>query len=280
MQNTEQTAQSMKAKTYIPGETKDQRKARKRLEKAPAPEPVKQELPPSNDKHIVCLKWGNKYSSEYVNKLNNMCKRHTQQNIKFHCFTENTNGIDKDITTHPLPDIPRVQGWWYKPWFFSNELPFRGTLLFLDLDVVICDNLDKFFDYEPTKDFVVIRDFNRSMRARWDRINSSVFRMHIGSRQSQYTQFISQKDSIVHRMPGDQDWMYRNCRPWEYWPEEWVRSYKWEMRDRRDLELKNGVRNFKTIGYPTIMKDQSIAVFHGRPNPSDCNDPWVIENWR
>lgn len=164
----------MKAKTYIPGETKDQRKARKRLEKAPLVEPVKQEPPPSNDKHIVCLKWGNKYSSEYVNKLNNMCKRHTQQNIKFHCFTENTNGIDKDITTHPLPDIPRVQGWWYKPWFFSNELPFRGTLLFLDLDVVICDNLDKFFDYEPTKDFVVIRDFNRSMRARWDRINSSV----------------------------------------------------------------------------------------------------------
>ena len=92
----------MKVKTYIPGETKDQRKARKRLEKAPAVEPVKQELPPSNDKHIVCLKCGNKYSSEYVNKLNNMCKRHTQQNIKFHCFTENTNGICL-LYTSPSP---------------------------------------------------------------------------------------------------------------------------------------------------------------------------------
>ena len=56
-----QTQQSMKGKHYIPGETKAQRKERKRLAK---------QTPPSNGKnYVACLKWGDKYTSDYVNKL-------------------------------------------------------------------------------------------------------------------------------------------------------------------------------------------------------------------
>jgi hypothetical protein len=280
----EQTVQSTKqTKTYIPGETKAQRKARKALEKANrnrvSENPVSEQAS-QLDKHIVCLKWGTKYSADYVNKLHNMCSRHSQQNYHFHCFTDNASGIQDGIIVHPLPNIDKLQGWWFKPWFFSDELPIRGTLLFLDLDVVICNNIDRFFNYEPEKDFVIIRDFNRSIREQWDRVNSSVFRLRIGSRAYQYQDFIKNKDHNIKRLPGDQDWMYRGARPFVFWPDEWVRSYKWEMRDRRDLELRNGVRVFKNIGYPKVDKQQSIAVFHGRPFPEDCKDPWVIENWQ
>jgi len=69
-------------KKYITGETKEQRKARKALEKAQRsvenvktlpPESVEivQSLPPKSvDKkyYVLCLKHGMKYSSDYVNK--------------------------------------------------------------------------------------------------------------------------------------------------------------------------------------------------------------------
>ena len=269
-------------------ESKEVRRARKALEKAKKAEeessakPVVEKIlnKKTNNRHIVCLKWGDKYTYDYVNKLHNMCKRHAQEDFEFHCFTENATGIQKGIKIHNLPKIKKLQGWWFKPWFFSNELPFTGTLLFLDLDIVICNNIDRFFNYKPEKDFLIIRDFNRSIRSNWDRVNSSVFRLTVGSRAHKWDNFLSQKDDTIRRMRGDQDWMYRNTKPYWYWPDEWVRSYKWEMRDRRDLELKNGVRQFKTIGYPTVEKEQSIAVFHGKPNPADCKDPWVLENWQ
>ena len=270
----EQTVPSTKQWT----ESKAVRKARKALLKQQAGEKLQPVSP--GDKHIVCLKWGHKYNADYVNKLYNMTMRHSEMDYHFHCFTENPVGIDSHINTHKLPKINKLQGWWYKPWFFSNDLPIRGTLLFLDLDIVVCNNIDRFFNYKPEKDFVIIRDFNRTIRPNWDRVNSSVFRLQIGSRAYQWDNFLKQKDDTVRRMPGDQDWMYRAAKPYDYWPDDWVRRYKWEMRDRRDLELRQGVRVFKNIGYPQVHKDQSIAVFHGRPNPEDCKDPWVIENWQ
>ena len=78
---------------------------------------------------------------------------------------------------------------------------------------------------------------------------------------------------------GDQDWMYRNIRNFTFWPDDWIQSYKWEMRDRRDLQLNKGKRNFIVDAPPKIKDDCSVAVFHGEPNPVDANDSWVRKHW-
>ncbi len=67
-----------------------------------------------------------------------------------------------------------------------------------------------------------------------------------------------------------------------FWPDEWVMSYKWEMRDRRDLAIdsKTRKRNFTVDAPPRIKPNTSIAVFHGDPNPGDANDSWVKEHWQ
>ena len=64
------------------------------------------------------------------------------------------------------------------------------------------------------------------------------------------------------------------------WPDDWIQSYKWEMRNKHDLSIVNGKRNFNIIGDPRINPNGCIAVFHGEPNPDQVKDPWVIENWR
>lgn len=264
-------------KTYLPNETKAERKERKTREKSGLS--ITRPITNDDKKYIVCLKWGNKYSSDYVNKLYNMVSKYCTLDYEFVCFTENSLGINKDIRVEPLPALP-VKGWWYKPYFMSANLPIKGTLLYLDLDLIVFENIDKFFTYKRENDFIIIRDFNRINRQNWDRINSSVFRLKTGSKAEKYDEFVRNPSASMNRLQGDQDWMYKNCKPWDYWPDEWVESYKWEMRGRETLGLINGVRNFVHPGEPKIKKDTSIAVFHGKPDIHEIKDQWVVDNWQ
>ena len=31
---------------------------------------------------------------------------------------------------------------------------------------------------------------------------------------------------------------------------------------------------------PTIADDNLVAVFHGKPDPHECGDAFVVDNWR
>jgi hypothetical protein len=228
--------------------------------------------------YVVCLKWGNKYSPEYVNKLKNMVERNLSLPYEFVCFTEDSKGIDKSIRCEPLPLLP-VNGWWYKLWFLSKDFPLSGTILFLDLDIVIFKNIDKLFTYNITDEFCIIRDFNRSSNTNWNRINSSVFRYQSQTYDQVFEKFISDPYTHLRKFQGDQDFMFKYINQRTLWPDEWIQSYKWEMRSKNDLARIDGKRNFKTIGSPIIKPQTAIAVFHGEPNPKECLDPWVKENW-
>ena len=177
-----------------------------------------------------------------------------------------------------LPTM-NLDGWWFKPWFFSKDMPIQGTMLYFDLDVIVFRNIDKLFTHKP-KQFCIIRDFNRSIRHNFDKINSSVFRLETGMFDPIWQQFKNDPKMHMQKNRGDQDWMYKNIRNFSYWPDEWIQSYKWEMRDRRELSVLNGKRNFIVDAPPKILNDCSVAVFHGEPNPLDANDSWVKKNWK
>lgn len=230
--------------------------------------------------YVVCLKHGHKYSSDYVNNLYNMVKRNLTVPFEFVCFTENTTDLLPIIKTLPLPDIKDMTGWWYKPMFFNKDLPLKGTILFMDLDVVVFENIDRLFTYKPEK-FCIIRDFNRHVRPDWNKMNSSVFRIQTGQHSHVYDDFIY-NPAQAKRLHGDQDWIFLQTKDkeFEFWPDNWIRSYKWEMRGKPDMTFIGGKRNFKTIGEPVIQQDNCIAVFHGDPNPKECRDPWVVDNWK
>lgn len=278
-------------KEYFEGETKDERKARKAREKlAKAQKNVESDiiLPQKNVSHsstknyVVCLKHGSKYSSEYVNVLNNMVKRHTTVPYEFVCFTDDLRGIDPSITTVRLKENG-MSGWWYKPMFFDKNLPLDGNILFFDLDVIIHSNIDKLFLFNLDS-FSICRDFNRSLRPDWKYFNSSVFKLKAGSLGHVYDEFMSDTTKYMRKFHGDQDWIYAQIKDkgsdFQYWPDNWIRSYKWEMRDRRDLQRINGFRNFSKKGVPKVIKESCVAVFHGEPHPHQCEDDWVKENWQ
>lgn len=267
----------MQTVPFMKDETKAERKSRKAQQKLglnlPQPQNINKKL------YVVCLKWGDKYSSDYVNKLYSMVQRNCTLDYQFVCYTENPIGIDKQILIKPLPNLS-LTGWWYKPWFLSNEIGLEGTVLFLDLDLIVFRNIDQLFQYKPEHPFVIIRDFNRQIRPNWDRMNSSVFRFHSGKFAHLFDNFNTNHKSITRRYQGDQDWMYANIKDHVFWPDDWIQSYKWEMRGRETLGIINGKRNFRTPGQPKIKDETRIAVFHGHPNIHECNDTWPMENWR
>ena len=57
--------------------------------------------------HVNCVRWGTKYSIDYVNRLYNMVKRNLPADFTFYCQTDDTNGMDSNIVHLPfLTDLP------------------------------------------------------------------------------------------------------------------------------------------------------------------------------
>lgn len=229
--------------------------------------------------YVLCLKHGTKYSHEYVNRLYNMIKRNCTIDYEFVCLTENSKGLDPNIKIIPLPS--GLSGWWCKPYMYSKELPLNGTILYIDLDVVISGNIDKLFTYEPSQ-WCTVRDFTRSMRPEWKKYNSSVVRFKTGQLDNVWVEYKNNKKEVQRRHFGDQDWLWEATRNNEaaLFPDEWIRSWKWEVRKNKDLTHgPRGERKLKIVENVTPPDECCICVFHGDPNPHNCDDPWVVDNW-
>ena len=236
--------------------------------------------PQQEKNYVLCLKHGTKYSHKYVNTLYNMVKRNCTVDYEFVCLTENSKGLNPDIRTIPLPND--LSGWWCKPYMYSKDLPLYGTILYMDLDVVISGNIDKLFTYE-TDQWCTVRDFTRAMRPEWKKYNSSVVRFKTGQLDSVWIGYINNKKEVQRRHFGDQDWLWEATRNNEaaLFPDEWIRSWKWEVRKSKDLTHgARGERKLKTVENVIPSEECCICVFHGDPNPHNCEDPWVIDNWR
>ncbi len=229
--------------------------------------------------HVVCVKWGNKYPSKYANVLNSMVKRHLTLPFQFHCFTDDADGLDPDINIIKLPKDPIIKTWWSKLWMFSPTIPIQGNILFFDLDVVVFDNIDILFTHNPEK-FMIIRDFNRCRMKEWTYSNSSCMRWRTGTMNYLWDEFQQNAVRIMQQNHGDQDWITKRAKnDINHWPDEWIRSYKWEMVGFKDTKLltKDGKSYFQKPA--KVSPGNRVAVFHGKPNPMECADKFVIDNW-
>ena len=230
--------------------------------------------------NVVCVNWGKKYPKEYTERLYNMVKRNTTKDFKFYVLT------DQYIYKQPINIAqlnPGFEGWWNKLQMFDPDILPEGEWLYFDLDIVIVDNIDCFFEWES---FGIIRDFIRPEEGLLPgkEFNSSVMRFNNYDYQGIWTYYLSNMHQF-HDMQkqinffGDQNVIssYLNhypdvCNPF---PDEWLWSYK------KGVERGKHAGDRSKMFGDTIPEGGKIAVFHGSPNPTEVLDvDWVKEHYR
>ena len=261
---------------------REQRRLDKQKRKEHEADPVFKEHMSLDHKpyYVLCVKNGPKYSAEYVNTLARMVERNCTVDYEFVCLTDNPEGIDDNIKVIKLPRQFRT--WWAKTYMFSNQLGLKGTILYMDLDVVISGNIDRLFTYSPGN-WCIIRDFTRSMRPNWQKYNSSVIRFDYNQLDHLWQDFDKKQNLYERKHYGDQDWLYAVANPKpQLWPDEWIQSWKWEIRKSRQFAPggTRGKRRFKDVEDVEPPEECCITVFHGDPNPELVEDPWVVQNWK
>lgn len=238
-----------------------------------------------NPVNIFCLKWGDKYPSEDVNKLYLMVKANLKRPFKFYCITEESKGLLEDVQVLPLYD-ESLTGWWHKLSIYRKDFyGLEGTALFLDLDVVITSSLDELFDYQPGRT-CSIEDRGGS---KWNVINSSVVRFEIGELNYVWDGFLYNHEWVMQNMHGDQDWLGLVVPSVEKYPVNWVVSYKKDCHSKGwkslghvgEWLMKKGY--LKPMGEAALPKNAKVVIFHGKPDPSDVVDQpykqWKKASW-
>ena len=236
---------------------------------------------------FVCVKWGDKYPSEYVNRLYKMITRHINGEFTLYCLTDNSSDLNSDIRPLPILD-DSLSGWWHKLSLFQEDFHgLKGDFLYLDLDVVIVGGLDEFFSYKPGF-FLASKDLLTGA------LNSSVFRFRIGSQPQIWESFQENAGFISSHYKGDQDWITEKVVDESIWPEEWVVSFKKQCNARiprtygRLGVICRRLGLMKVEGEAKFPERARIVQFHGKPDPEDVMDgsydiykaaPWIKKYW-
>lgn len=89
--------------------------------------------------NIICVKWGDKFNHEHVNRLYKMILKNIKDDFTFVCYTENPNNLHPDIKTIPLDLNLNLENWWWKLTLFKHKTD--EVNIFFDLDVVIQNDI-------------------------------------------------------------------------------------------------------------------------------------------
>ena len=223
--------------------------------------------------NFACVCYGDKYPVEYVQKLYNMVKRNTTLSINFFVFTDHVKMhkmVDGHINIREFPETD-LQGWWNKMQLFHPKTALEGITLYMDLDVVITDNIDCFFTYKPELRFIGMNDFNPTTQL-W---NSSI--MRFDSKQLHgdlWDKFYKDRSELYRRFPGDQNLIsefLKNSPGCDSFPDSWTQSYKWY--DRSGTRYSTSAMTYEHNG------ESLVTVFHGQPNPHQSEQEWVKKAW-
>ena len=145
--------------------------------------------------NIICMKWGNKFSADYVNWLYSMVTKNLDSKFRFVYFTENIEGIRPEVETQELPELelpPEApeRGWRELTVFKKNFGGLSGPTFFLDLVVVIFGKYARILNY-----------FEK---------NSEKVKNVVHHEQTYLSREIDKLGGL------------------EYWPDEWVPSFKYK----------------------------------------------------
>lgn len=189
---------------------------------------------------IICVlnqNGGAIYTMEWVEKLRNMVDRNMNVPYNFVCLTNvdvnqyYSEGREHltDITFYPLRY--NWPGWWSKMEIFSPLLPLNRRILYLDLDILIMDDLLYFLRFPA--DFAIGSmyghpDVHRARKVSGVRpgYNSSVMAFDNAQLIREiWDKFNESPEHWMHNFRGDQDFLQEFFPDLDTFPAKWIPKF-------------------------------------------------------
>lgn len=209
--------------------------------------------------NVVTWRWGSKYPSYYVDRLEKALSRHIKQEFRFSVFAPE----EEDEYLTKVPGCFCRLRMFDPEWQEKHEL--TGRIVSVDLDVVITGSLDGLFD-KPEK-FVILQGANASNPCPY---NGSVFMLRAGTRPDVWEDFSLKRAAEVpfFEFPDDQGWF----------------AHKIPNAGAWNAGSESGIFAFKKPGWPAgddLPKDAKMVVFPGWRDPSKFTQlEWIRRNWQ
>jgi len=213
--------------------------------------------------NFICLKEGNKYSSEYVNILAYRLRLTTPDISSIVCYTDNSDGIDDSlgIEVRQLPKLKDpLWGWWWKPFIVAHHE--TGDNIFVDLDMLITGDMSVFL---PKQNADIALLSNGSIK-----INSSI----ISWREpvhAPWVELTANRDFHVNQPApwGDQE-VFEFCHG--------RGEISWGFHSGEYVGWLNRKQDSTPIG--RLGEDHRVIVCKGPRNPHEnLDNPYVKEYW-
>lgn len=247
----------------------------------------------------ICIKWGTLYPTEHVNRLYRAVLRNTSRRVSFYCMTDDAVGLDPDITVLPLADQPydtrmqaaqktvKKQGALRKIAMFDPSLFAQdvGTVLALDLDILITGNLDEMADFAPGH--IAMRGPFKPGASPYTYGEGSFIKFEPANHGFLYTQMRDAPEDSVRMCQGSEQTYTSTLATqrglFTAYPDAWIVSFKYHCRPPRPFNL---------LRAPTLPDQAKVVCFHGRPNVDEAKDgfrsdpfhatrpaQWITDNW-
>ena len=200
-----------------------------------------------------------------MNALYHSVLRNTKYKINFYCFTENSEGLDENIIVKPLPtlNVEKVKwGYLKEVGLFDNNLGGLAgqRVLYFDLDVLIVDNIDSFFELPKNDEFYIINDWN----SKGDRVGQgSCFSFVVGTMGHVKDYFEKHSNEVYEKYyTASQEYLsdkaIEKYGKLNFWPDSWVKSFRFHCLPTPLIPF---LRKFKMA---TIPNGAKVICFHGR----------------
>jgi len=104
---------------------------------------------------FICLKWGDKYGPEYVNRLFHSIRRFYNKPHDFLCYTDDSRGLRPEIEVRDISLLRKVENECFtmEKLFLFDVLDQGGPYCLFDIDILIQSDITSYLDdygfFEP-----------------------------------------------------------------------------------------------------------------------------------
>ena len=225
-----------------------------------------------NDESLIfiTMKWGKKYDADYLNKLYNGIKKNITKNFTFYCITEISEGLNKEIKIINLET--KFKGWMKKCILFDEKIlnqiesiKENSLICFIDLDMIIYNNLDFLSEYKGN--FALMKTDDIQCEGSHNGYNSSIilYRKNFGRKiYDIMDKYENELTNQIIRFDHYLEFIVKNA------------DFTQDIFIGKILDYNTYCKDKKIDELP---KDGAIIAFPRSPKPHQCNEDWIIKFW-